>query len=103
MLTKDLKKSNANEVVHGKLIINLTTNVSAPPNHPGSLGNMRASTSHERGASSTSGPGPREDGSSVPISPQNGAGPSGTTNGAVNGNSRPFSSFEDQHGPLPPG
>ncbi|RGB42281.1 putative ubiquitin-protein ligase [Rhizophagus diaphanus] len=104
MLTKDLKKSNANEVVHGKLIINLTTNVSAPPNHPGSLGNMRASTSQERGASSTSGPGPREDGSSVPISAQNGAGPSGTTNGAaVNGNSRPFSSFEDQHGPLPPG
>ncbi|CAG8451338.1 3081_t:CDS:10 [Diversispora eburnea] len=35
MLTKDLKKSNANEVVHGKLILNLSTNVNSPPAHPG--------------------------------------------------------------------
>ncbi|RHZ66601.1 hypothetical protein Glove_306g8 [Diversispora epigaea] len=35
MLTKDLKKSNANEVVHGKLILNLSTNVNSPPVHPG--------------------------------------------------------------------
>lgn len=31
MLTRDLKKSNDNLVVHGKLIINLSTNLSAPP------------------------------------------------------------------------
>lgn len=30
MLTRDLKKSNDNLVVHGKLIINLSTNLSAP-------------------------------------------------------------------------
>ncbi|KAK3350156.1 hypothetical protein B0T25DRAFT_459009 [Lasiosphaeria hispida] len=31
MLTRDLKKSTDNLVVHGKLIINLSTNLSAPP------------------------------------------------------------------------
>lgn len=30
MLTLDLKKSNANETVHGKLILNITTNINAP-------------------------------------------------------------------------
>uniref|UniRef100_A0A1D1YQV7 E3 ubiquitin-protein ligase n=1 Tax=Anthurium amnicola TaxID=1678845 RepID=A0A1D1YQV7_9ARAE len=117
MLTKDLKKSNANEVVHGKLIINLTTNVSAPANHPGSLGNMRATSTtsqptsqsannpgslgnvrttptsqHDQNSSSSSGPG---EGGSTSVS--------NATNGAVNSNGRPFSSFEDQLGPLPPG
>lgn len=36
MLTRDLKKSNDNLVVHGKLIINISTNLSAPnPNQNG--------------------------------------------------------------------
>lgn len=35
MLTLDLKKSNDNLVVHGKLILSLTTNVSAPISNPG--------------------------------------------------------------------
>jgi len=30
MLTRDLKKSNDNMVVHGKLILNLSTNLQAP-------------------------------------------------------------------------
>ena len=30
MLTRDLKKSNDNMVVHGKLILNLSTNLTAP-------------------------------------------------------------------------
>jgi E3 ubiquitin-protein ligase NEDD4 len=30
MLTLDLKKSTGNETVHGKLIVNLSTNVNAP-------------------------------------------------------------------------
>jgi E3 ubiquitin-protein ligase NEDD4 len=30
MLTLDLKKSNGNETVHGKLILNISTNVNAP-------------------------------------------------------------------------
>ncbi|EEB86612.1 hypothetical protein MPER_16369, partial [Moniliophthora perniciosa FA553] len=35
MLTLDLKKSNDNLVVHGKLIIYLSTNVSQPMTNPG--------------------------------------------------------------------
>ncbi|KAF8522137.1 hypothetical protein BU17DRAFT_75225 [Hysterangium stoloniferum] len=35
MLTMDLKKSNDNLVVHGKLILYLSTNTSAPINNPG--------------------------------------------------------------------
>jgi E3 ubiquitin-protein ligase NEDD4 len=34
MLTRDLKKSNDNLVVHGKLILNLSTNLSQPANGP---------------------------------------------------------------------
>ena len=34
MLTRDLKKSNDNLIVHGKLIVNLSTNLGAPPNQP---------------------------------------------------------------------
>ena len=49
MLTLDLKKSNDNLVVHGKLIIYLSTNVSQPINNPANnveetgqrLGNLR--------------------------------------------------------------
>lgn len=39
MLTRDLKKSNDNLVVHGKLIINLSSNLSAP--HPNQNGPQR--------------------------------------------------------------
>ncbi|KAJ5872315.1 uncharacterized protein N7529_004668 [Penicillium soppii] len=39
MLTRDLKKSNDNLVVHGKLIINLSSNLSAP--HPNQNGAQR--------------------------------------------------------------
>ena len=35
MLTLDLKKSNDNLVVHGKLIIYLSTNVNQPISNPG--------------------------------------------------------------------
>lgn len=35
MLTRDLKKSNDNLVVHGKLIFNLSTNLTAPFSRPG--------------------------------------------------------------------
>src|SRR5436305_9516126 len=103
MLTRDLKKSNANEVVHGKLIINLTTNVSTPASHPGVQGNMSPpSINHNRNPSSSS-TSRGEEGTPLPTNGQNGAGPSSSasTTSAVNG--RPFSSFEDQHGPLPPG
>ncbi len=35
MITRDLKKSNDNLVVHGKLIINLSTDLSKPITAPG--------------------------------------------------------------------
>lgn len=103
MLTRDLKKSNANEVVHGKLIINLTTNVSSPASHPGVQGNMRPpSTNHNRNPSSSS-TSRGEEGTPLPTSGQNGAGPSSSASTTSGVSGRPFSSFEDQHGPLPPG
>ena len=38
MLTRDLKKSNDNLIVHGKLIVNLSTNLGAPPAQGSSVG-----------------------------------------------------------------
>ena len=49
MLTRDLKKSNDNLVVHGKLIINLSTNLSAPPR-----GNLASGSRPSLGTPSTS-------------------------------------------------
>jgi E3 ubiquitin-protein ligase NEDD4 len=104
MLTRDLKKSNANEVVHGKLIINLTTNVSTPASHPGVQGNMLPpTTNHNRNPSSSS-TSRGEEGTSLPVNNgQSGAGTSSSASTTSPVNGRPFSSFEDQHGPLPPG
>ncbi|KKY14550.1 putative e3 ubiquitin-protein ligase pub1 [Diplodia seriata] len=55
MLTRDLKKSNDNMVVHGKLILNLSTNLSQPINQPTSNVNeaqqrtqLEAQTQQER-------------------------------------------------------
>ncbi|CAI2172982.1 11836_t:CDS:10 [Funneliformis geosporum] len=116
MLTRDLKKSNANEVVHGKLIINLTTNVNTPANHPGVLGNMGAtSTSHTRNVSvSSSTSNPRvnpPDGlshsaslsSSAPSVTPSGQNSTQSANVTTPAPGRTFGSFEDQYGPLPPG
>ncbi|ETN46553.1 uncharacterized protein HMPREF1541_00738 [Cyphellophora europaea CBS 101466] len=122
MLTRDLKKSTDNLVVHGKLIINLSTNLSAPPtNQPGrppasSQGNMNGQTSlagastsqlapssgtspaPSRTTTATSGPPPdaRASGTALNAPP---GGPQ--TNGA--GRSGGFSSFEDAQGRLPAG
>ncbi|KAI9811485.1 MAG: hypothetical protein M1827_005468 [Pycnora praestabilis] len=41
MLTRDLKKSNDNLVVHGKLIINLSTNLGTPIVPPGQISSTR--------------------------------------------------------------
>ncbi|KAK5014948.1 hypothetical protein LTR39_002875, partial [Cryomyces antarcticus] len=54
MLTRDLKKSNDNLVVHGKLILNLSTNLRAPIAPPGTAQGSRPSIST---ASSTNGVG----------------------------------------------
>ncbi|KAJ6004169.1 hypothetical protein N7522_005814 [Penicillium canescens] len=49
MLTRDLKKSNDNLVVHGKLIINLSSNLSAPHPNQNGLQRQQAQTSTSSG------------------------------------------------------
>ncbi len=127
MLTRDLKKSNDNLVVHGKLIINLSTNLSAPPRNnmvaasasrpslitpstsiasgfPGS----RPSSEHSvptgvvlaNGAMSqgpTPGRAPAAGSAGAPMSAGQ---PNGIAQARTNGT---FSSFEDAQGRLPAG
>ncbi|ORY65091.1 E3 ubiquitin-protein ligase hula [Pseudomassariella vexata] len=127
MLTRDLKKSTDNLVVHGKLIINLSTNLSQPARGqlPPSASSSRPSLATPQG--STLGP-------DRPIERPTSSGPNGLTPGAsasmpmrpnsmtvpapgpasapgaaaVNGNGQPrassqMSPFEDSQGRLPAG
>ena len=117
MLTRDLKKSTDNLVVHGKLIVNLSTNLSAPPanqaNRPvPSTTNTANGTSAFPGVTAQSQAPPRA--SPVPsrVPTASTVGPS-TSSTAVNGIANPpmngsarsggFSSFEDNQGRLPAG
>lgn len=101
MLTKDLKKSNDNMVVHGKLILNVSTNVSTPiPGTTPAAQSTRPTIPIER----------REQHSETPngtLSASNLTVPTATvTQPVVNGASSRTtntSTFEDQHGRLPPG
>lgn len=125
MLTRDLKKSNDNLVVHGKLIINLSTNLSSPARQPQapsasssrpSLATPQSSTvgagGHpERPTSSTSGmngltPGGQ---TTLPLRPSSMVA-SGSANSVNSGQGvqppRPasqMSPFEDAQGRLPAG
>jgi E3 ubiquitin-protein ligase NEDD4 len=117
MLTRDLKKSTDNLVVHGKLIVNLSTNLTAPPANQSnrsapSTSNTMNGTSTFPGVAAQSQAPPRA--SPVPsrATTSTSAGPSSSTT-AVNGISAPqangpsrsggFSSFEDNQGRLPAG
>ena len=117
MLTRDLKKSTDNLVVHGKLIVNLSTNLTAPPANQSTRPAPNPSTSMNGsgtfpGAAAQSQTAPR--GSPVPsrTTTATSAGPAPSTP-AVNGISAPqangtsrsggFSSFEDNQGRLPAG
>ncbi|CAG8491634.1 2216_t:CDS:10, partial [Scutellospora calospora] len=116
MLTKDLKKSNANEVVHGKLIINLSTNINASLSHPGvnhtrtgsiasssnSNSNQRASSFVENNSNPRGSFAENARPNSVPSAANGNAlpGPSTTSGG---NSARAYSSLEDQYGPLPSG
>jgi len=124
MLTRDLKKSNDNLVVHGKLIINLSTNLGAPIVQPGQHATTRPSISGPSNGpvipspSTPAGPSmdspgfgnpPPHNASPAPARAQSStaSGASATAsqpNGAVplNG-TRNFSSFEDNQGRLPAG
>ncbi|KAJ3578145.1 hypothetical protein NPX13_g2423 [Xylaria arbuscula] len=120
MLTRDLKKSTDNLVVHGKLIINLSTNLSAPARpqqaqstnssrpslapQASTLSNDRAS---ERPTSSTSGLNSTAPSlqTNLPIR-TNGVNGTAQTNGAASAQGRPtsqMSPFEDSQGRLPAG
>lgn len=131
MLTRDLKKSNDNLVVQGKLIVNLSTNLTnnMPPGQNGtsrpppstqpsingplpgtqpSYASVAPSTSPERGNNTPGGSSPAP----VRAPSSSAAGPSSTVaqvngsghqpNGAP-GSGRNFSSFEDNQGRLPAG
>ena len=54
MLTRDLKKSNAHEVVHGKLIIHISTNSNATTAQIGIPGNNLQPPNHIRNPSTSS-------------------------------------------------
>ncbi|KAI5923199.1 HECT-domain-containing protein [Camillea tinctor] len=118
MLTRDLKKSTDNLVVHGKLIINLSTNLTTPARsqQPPSANSSRPSLApqgsslsadrpSERPTSSTSGANGLAPGAQVTIPNRpNGANPA-SANG-TSSQSRPtaqMSPFEDAQGRLPAG
>ncbi|KAI9678114.1 MAG: hypothetical protein M1817_006058 [Caeruleum heppii] len=126
MLTRDLKKSNDNLVVHGKLIISLSTNLSAPINNSGQISNARPSLATNPSLPapvspstpnppSMGGANPRPDSAARVHQLPSGNVPQGqpppglsTSTAQVNGNGQPsgarnFSSFEDNQGRLPAG
>lgn len=129
MLTRDLKKSTDNLVVHGKLIINLSTNLEAPPrgnlapaNNPnGSRPSLNTpNASHSSGfpggstSSHTSAPsGVLMANGAMSTNPTPGhapaagsagsAGANGPTNGAGARQGGTMGSFEDAQGRLPTG
>lgn len=122
MLTRDLKKSTDNLVVHGKLIVNLSTNLSTPargqqqqlsvPHRPGAATPQGSSTSlgperlpDNRPTSAMSGQNPNQ-GFPQPVRPASmTATPAAAQNGAPqqNRHNSAMSPFEDAQGRLPAG
>lgn len=131
MLTRDLKKSNDNLVVHGKLIFNISTNLSAPLNRNGAA---QPASSHSSAATNglssnvPSAPTPSAAPAGPPSNVTSGAGPVASSAAAVtstlpsrdregsasgappainapNGSTTPrtLNTFEDSQGRLPPG
>ncbi|KAI0540524.1 HECT-domain-containing protein [Xylaria digitata] len=120
MLTRDLKKSTDNLVVHGKLIINLSTNLSTSvrpqpalptnssrPSLAPQASNLSGDRALERPTSSTSGlngtvPGAQ---TSLPIRTNgvNGATPANGAASAQGRSTNQMSPFEDAQGRLPAG
>ncbi|KAK3906757.1 hypothetical protein C8A05DRAFT_29411 [Staphylotrichum tortipilum] len=127
MLTRDLKKSTDNLVVHGKLIINLSTNLTVPARAsqpsiasasrpsllaPQTSGPPNGDRASERPSSAMSGPnGAPAPGAqlTIPHRPSSLASTQSAAAPAVNGSSRPrqasstLSPFEDSQGRLPAG
>ncbi|KIV88705.1 E3 ubiquitin-protein ligase RSP5 [Exophiala mesophila] len=123
MLTRDLKKSTDNLVVHGKLIVNLSTNLTAPP--PTQQNRPAPSTAPSVNGSSSY-PSNTNVNANMPVRSRSPVPPRTTTSGSgearaapltANGSSSTlpsangtgaarsggFSSFEDSQGRLPAG
>lgn len=126
MLTRDLKKSNDNLVVHGKLIFNLSTNLRNPPPRSGQAGSTAGTgaSSNNLSADSTAAVTPiasqgmASDTSHTPaplsaattgasaLAPPSGPAPAAATSEAngVSAAPRPaLAAFEDNQGRFPPG
>lgn len=110
MLTRDLRKSNDNLVVNGKLILNLSTNMRAPtaPQSQNQQTRPSASTPTVNGAQTPSTPvgtGPPQSAISSTTAqrqPSTAAPAAATANSTGPGRSG-FSAFEDAQGRLPEG
>lgn len=125
MLTRDLKKSTDNLVVHGKLILNLSTNLTQPPNRgqqpqssarpplltPQASSNLTDRTGDRPGSSlSQQNPQATPQQQSLPLRPASmastsSAAPTVATNGASHPQrqTNALSPFEDAQGRLPAG
>lgn len=123
MITRDLRKSNDNLVVNGKLIINLSTNLRAPISSaaraPGSSAGPSTNGAHTpstpvgaQSSSSLQTPSTSAAGSAAASRQNTGGVPSAAPPAATNGTGAPtnrradgsgFSAFEDAQGRLPPG
>lgn len=121
MITRDLRKSNDNMVVNGKLILNLSTNLRAPIQNNNTQARPSLSNASANGSQTPTTPvGAQSSASLAADRPTSNTGaatssrtPNGTaaTNGAAtNGTSGTrradgsgFSAFEDAQGRLPPG
>ncbi|KIW31940.1 E3 ubiquitin-protein ligase RSP5 [Cladophialophora immunda] len=125
MLTKDLKKSTDNLVVHGKLIVNLSTNLTSPPPQqnrppPSTASSVNGSNPYAGSSTNVNQALPIRSRSPASRTATSGSGEARSSNTAVNGNSTQpqpngagagagagrsggFSSFEDSQGRLPAG
>lgn len=122
MITRDLRKSNDNLVVNGKLILNLSTSVDTPIRNGGGANTSTNTTNTNNTAATTTSNGTAGGGASgnlqVPDVSQlsvNGGSSSGMNSPAPNSppqhqadggsssNRQVYSTFEDQYGRLPPG
>lgn len=116
MLTRDLRKSNDNLVVNGKLILNLSTNLRAPT-APSSVANQPRPTTSTPSVNGTQTPttpigaGPSDPLRAPSVSAQRNSsivGPSGAPSGPAppagrRADGSGFSAFEDAQGRLPNG
>ncbi|GAA6057773.1 hypothetical protein JCM3770_006839 [Rhodotorula araucariae] len=114
--TRDLKRSNDQLVVHGKLIVHITTNISGAPRQPTTAPLTAVAQTGANGSASTLAPStpsagpapasPRPDTASssaaASSAPPNASTPSAAGNPGT-GTTREFNAREDQYGPLPAG